>query len=229
MQQSGFARALMSGALIGLLLVAAVIGYLVWRGLEHSKTAGPDDVVVMLVLPDEEGVILPRVVDRYVSSESAFAVERLDPQATAQIPGTSYTLLRDAYSFEGPAGIVDAVASGIDRRPSYIVLDAKGIERLAGSQAFTIDIPEHMEVFDGQRLRTFEQGTTTISAEDLGLLFLGAQYLKDSSHQSVREQVGDAILQLLAADDAAGSWIETDLTPDDYDPFRSRLQIEVAR
>lgn len=228
MQSGGFTRALISGALIGLILVAAVLGYLFWRGLEHSKTAGPDDVIVMLVLPDEEGVILPRVIDRYESSADTLSIGHVDPRATAQIPGTSYTLLRDAYSFEGPAGIIDAIAPDIDRRPSYIVLDATGIERLAGSQAFELDIPEHMEVFDGQRLRTFEQGTTTISAEDLGLLFLGAEYLNDAAQQSVREQVGETISRLLAADMAAGSWVETDLTDDDYEQFRVHLRAGVA-
>ncbi len=219
MQQAGLGRSLMTGVLIGLLVVAAVVGYLLWNGYEQSKHAGPDDVVVMLVLPDEEGVILPRTVDRYVTNGDSTSVEHIDVRQTVEIPGTSYTQLRDAYTFQGPAGVAKAVGANAKRTPSYVVLDLAAYKRLMGEGPITIDIPAHMEVFDGQKLYTFEQGPATIAPQDLTALFMGLQYLSESQRQDVRAQIGDSLVASVAADPVATSWLETDLSAEEYALF----------
>ncbi len=217
MQHGGFGRSLLLGVLFGLLLVAVVVGYLLWRGLEHSATAGPDDVVLMLVLPDEDGIVLPRIVDRYRADDPSG--EHIDPRLEAEIPGTSYTQLRDAFTFEGPAGVVSAVAGSAKVMPSYVVVDAEGFARLMGDAPITIEVPAHMEVFDGTRLRTFEQGSAEITPADVTALFLGSQYLDAEERESVRVQVGEAMAARIAATPDAGAWLETDLTPEEFALF----------
>jgi len=227
-QQGGFGRSLLTGVLIGLILVAAVVGYLLWTGLQESKHAGPDDVAVMLALADEEGVVLPRTVDRFVTSSGATTVEHVDVREEIEIPGTSYTQLRDAYTFQGPAGVAAAVGEGAERVPSYVVLDLAAYKRLMGDKAIRVDIPEHMEVFDGESLRTFEEGETEIGPDDITALFLGVQYLDADQRERVGVQVGEAIAQRLAEDPSAGSWLETDLNAEEYAVFAAAVSKAVA-
>jgi len=227
-QQGGFGRSLLTGVLIGLLLVAAVVGYLLWTGLQESKHAGPDDVVVMLVLPDEEGVVLPRTVDRYVTSGTGATVEHIDVRKEIAIPGTSYTQLRDAYAFQGPSGVAAAVGADAERTPSYVVLDTNAYARLMGDEPITIDIPEHMEVFDGDTLRTFEVGEAQVAPEDIVALFLGLQYLDAEQRDDVRAQVGLAIAARLAADPSTVPWLETDLSAEEYAAFVTSVGKVVA-
>jgi len=227
-QQGGFGRSLLVGVLIGLLLVAAVVGYLLWAGLQESKHAGPDDVAVMLVLPDEEGVVLPRTVDRFVTAAGTTSVEHVDVDGEIEIPGTSYTQLRDAYTFQGPSGVAAAVGSGAEKVPSYVVLDLAAYRRLMGDEPIMVDIPAHMEVFDGESLRTFEQGEAEIGPDDITALFLGVQYLNASQREDVSAQVGDAIAGKLAADPSAGSWLETDLSAEEYAAFAAYVSGAVA-
>lgn len=228
MQQGGFGRALLTGVLIGLLLVAAVVGYLLWSGLQESKQAGPDDVVVMLVLSDEEGVVLPRTVDRYVTSSGATSVEHIDVRKEIDIPGTSYTQLRDAYAFQGPSGVAAAVGADAERTPSHVVLDLGTYTRLMGDEPIVIDVPEHMEVFDGETLRTFEEGEAKVRPEDITALFLGLQYLDADQREDVRAQVGVAIATRLAADPAAAAWLETNLEAEEYAQFVQSISKVVA-
>lgn len=219
MQQGGFGRSLLTGALIGLVLVAVVVGYLLWNGLEESKQAGPDDVVVMLVLPDEEGVVLPRVVTRYVTTGEGTTAKDVDVRAQIEIPGTSYTQLRDAYTFQGPAGVASAVGTSSERTPSYVVIDAEDYAQLMGEEPVEIEVPAHMEVFDGARLHTFEQGVASIGTDAIAPLFNGLQYLEASQRDYVRVQVGKALGEALAADPSAATWLETDLSAEEYAQF----------
>jgi len=227
-QQGGFGRSLLTGALIGLVLVAVAVGYLLWNGLQESKQAGPDDVTVMLVLPDEDGVVLPRVVIRYVTTAQGTTVQDIDVREQIEIPGTSYTQLRDAYTFQGPAGVASAVGSDSDRTPSYVVIDAEDYVRLMGEEPVDIEIPEHMEVFDGDRLHTFERGVTAIGPDAIAPLFNGIQYLEAKQRKDVRTQLGQALGSALAADPSAGSWLETDLSAEEYAQFAAAVSKAVS-
>jgi len=182
----------------------------------------------MLVLPDEEGVVLPRTVDRYVTSGTGATVEHIDVRKEIAIPGTSYTQLRDAYAFQGPSGVAAAVGVDAERTPSYVVLDTDTYARLMGDEPITIDVPEHMEVFDGETLRTFEAGETQVSPEDITALFLGLQYLDAEQRDDVRAQVGRAIAARLATDSAAVAWLETDLSAEEYAAFVASVGKVVA-
>lgn len=224
-QGAGIGRSLLIGSLMGLVAVAALAGWALWSGVVELSAPDGSDVVVILVLPDEEGVVLPRVIDRYsadTGSEAADAsvtAESVDPLLQTEIPGTSYTELREAYPFSGAAGVAKALAQGEDEPPAYILISPEALTELMGSDSIEIDIPSRMEVFDGSRLFTFEPGIADLEPDEVVALFKGADYLDDGDREAIREQVGSEVLRLLdqgSDDTGAPEIVETDLEPDAY-------------
>jgi len=65
-----------------------------------AAKAAPSKVVVVFAFPDEENVVTAQLVATVDYATGAYKVE--DTSATVSIPGTSYTMLRDAYPFGGP-------------------------------------------------------------------------------------------------------------------------------
>ncbi len=227
---SGFGKALAIGAGIGfavvaLLLVALVVlrpaGVLDRIGTSSARSTA-DDVVLVLVLPDEEGVVLPRVIDRYrlegaaPESISEVVSAHYDPAARVAIPGTSYDMLRDTYPFSGASGLAAAVASATpDVTPAYVVVDFEALEQLTRSSRFAIDVPEHMEVFDGFQLFTLEAGEGEFDAAQIAAMFKGAEYLEDADRESLRNQVGVQLLEALARTESF-ELVKTDLSAEEF-------------
>lgn len=220
----GFARALGFGALLGLFAVAALAGYVALNRDASSETAGVADVVVILALPDEDGVVLPRVIDRYRATDGEAKRESVDPLSEATIPGTSYTQLREAYPFSGATGLVSILAED-DSRPSYVLIVPDTWEALA-EEPITIEVPEHMEVFDGARLWTFEEGETELDADGVVALLTGADYLEDAPRARLREQVGAYVARRLEEQPDLLSSLETDLDPDAAAVFAASLGVD---
>ncbi|MHB9003861.1 MAG: hypothetical protein ACYC6C_07310 [Coriobacteriia bacterium] len=212
----GLGRSLAYGALAGLLAVVVVSGYLWYRASQEPRSAGADDVIVVLVLPDEEGVVLPRVIERVRAGES----ESVDPLSEARIPGTSYNMLREAYPFSGAAGLAAAVAGDGEIHPSYVVIDAEALDELAGDGAIEVDIPEQIDVFDGEQLFTFREGTQRIRSHEVDKAFNGADYLDEPARRAMREQIGAALLAMIAERGIDGA--ETDLTAEELDTWLTR-------
>lgn len=213
----GLGRSLAYGALAGLLAVVAVSGYLWYRTSQEPRSAGSDDVIVALVLPDEEGVVLPRVIDRVRDGKST----SVDPLTAARVPGTSYDVLREAYPFSGAAGLASALASDTEVRPSYVVVDADSWEQLTGGDSVTIDVPEQIDVFDGERLYTFREGQQDVDSGEIDELLNGADYLGAPARQKIREQIGRALLAMIAESGTHGA--ETDLTAQELDAWLQGL------
>ncbi|PKQ29388.1 MAG: hypothetical protein CVT60_05590 [Actinobacteria bacterium HGW-Actinobacteria-10] len=212
----GLGRSLAYGALAGLLAVLAASGYLWYRASQEPRSAGIDDVILVLALPDEEGVVLPRVIVRVREGES----ESVDPLSEARIPGTSYNVLREAYPFSGADGLASALAGDNEVRPSYVLIDEQAWDELASGDSLEIDIPEQIDVFDGERLYTFREGEQRIRSDQFDKLLNGADYLNEADRASVREQIGAALLEMIAGRgiDAA----ETDLTAEEIDAWLAR-------
>lgn len=214
----GIGRSLAYGALAGLLVVAALAAYVWYRMSAEPASAGAADVIVVLVLPDEEGVVLPRVIDRYTDGE----ITPVDPLSEARVPGTSYNVLREAYPFSGARGLAAAlVGESEGPPPSYVVLDADMFEQLAGDDAIEIEIPEHMDVFDGKRLYTFREGDQRIDPDEIAALFNGAEYLDAEPRADLRERVGEVLRTLLARQGIGEA--ETDLRAEEIEAWLEAL------
>lgn len=212
----GLGRSLAYGALAGLLAVVVASGYLWYRASQEPRSAGADDVLVVLVLPDEEGVVLPRVIERVIGDKSV----SVDPLSEARIPGTSYNVLREAYPFSGAAGLAGAAAGDAEVRPSYIVIDAQVLEELAGDESIPVYIPEQMDVFDGDQLYTFRLGRQRIRPEELDKVLNGADYLDEPARRTVREHISAALLAMIAEQGIDGA--ETDLTAEELQAWLAR-------
>ena len=211
-REFGIGRALAYGALVGLLVVAVGAGYLYYRMRTELQTAGADDVIVVLALPDDQGVVLPRVIDRVTDGE----VESVDPLTTATVPGTSYNVLRETYPFSGAEGLAAALADG-QTRPSYVVFEADAWEALAGDTTIVIDVPEQMDVFDGQAMYTFREGEQELDADEIAPLLNGADYVSEESREQIRTQLGEALLEMIAADGIGQA--DTDLSAEELNTW----------
>lgn len=217
-----FRKALVAGAVVGLLSSAALGAYVWWSGGLEGSSVSADDVALVLVLPDEQGVAIPRTITRYRDG----AATHVDPLATARIPGTTYDALRDAYPFGGGAGVASALAEAQgtgSQVPAYVVVDLDGWLALAatGGGPLTLDVPEHMEVFDGEWLYTFAEGVQRIEAGEVAALLSGAEYLEAPQRESLRIQVAEELARRLATAAGAGAAdvARTNLTPEQLEEW----------
>jgi hypothetical protein len=176
------------------------------------------DVVVALVLPDETDVVLPRAVMRlrieYLPPDVYLIdIEHVDPLRTTEIPGTSYSALRDAYSFGGAAGLARAVAAGSRPTPAYLVVGPDAWLELTSGDAVSVDVPRQIDVFDGTVLRTFPRGPARLSGDDVIALLNGADYLPAEEREQLREDLGERLLDALGEAPALPTKAPTDLDP----------------
>ncbi|MDZ4177753.1 MAG: hypothetical protein U1E29_00755 [Coriobacteriia bacterium] len=239
----GLGRPLLVGTLIALVLIAALA---VWAFTGGEFQLGGDDVndaIVVLVLPDEDGTLIPRTITRLgidADAATTIPIDHVDPRSPAIIPGTTYSELRDAYPFGGGAllariltettGTADTATAGNNpgsdaRQSAHVILDMDALRTVAMGRtaAFDLEIPEHMEVFDGERLFTFEEGAATVTLDELPALFAGAEYLSAAEREIVRVQVAEEIISLLRGGGTQlYDAVETDLSADRYAEFVSK-------
>lgn len=222
-----FRRALLAGTLAGVVVIAAIAAYVFATGGLRPAHAGADDVIVVLILPDEDGVAIPRTIARYAAI--APAALHVDPLTPAKIAGTGYDTLRDAYPFGGGSGLASALhgatppppgAAASGPRPAYVLVDRDALIALAtlgGMNArLTLDNPEHMEVFDGSAMYTFTEGSITVDPADLPALFNGAEYLTEADRESLRVQVAGEIVSRLVSAPGSFDSVETDLSAEEF-------------
>ena len=193
-------RSALLGAALAILAVALVAAAFAMHVLPVSPPAAkpPSTVALALVLPAADGANAPRVIDVYVETPSGWTVRSVSPTTPADIPGTSASTLADAYSFGGGKGLASALAAnpGIPVDAWVIVNEAAWLQ-LHGHNALSIELPSDVEVFDGSRLYSYADGTTSVPAEELPQLLQGAAYLSAGGDESVRGQVGGALAKAL--------------------------------
>lgn len=195
---------------VGVVVVLAVSG--VFGPARGDARTARGDALCALVLPDENGVVRPRVIDVVSRTATGWVAVSVSPTLSAVVPGTSGHTLADAYTFGGGSGLLDAYnASGHGRVEHWVTVDAAGWSRLAGTESLSLDIPRHMEVFDGRRLVTFEAGPASVPASEAAVLLDGVDYLDPSDAARVREQVGRLLLGFLSSG-SAGSFAQSDLS-----------------
>jgi hypothetical protein len=205
------------------LAVAGVGGYF-WlqsRGAT-SKSQSLERVVVVFASRGEDGSQLAQVVA--VVTDDGRSVRFHDPGEKVTIPGTSYTMLRDAYPFGGAKMVAGALTSDASVRTSYVdVPEAVWLRMLEARGPLAMEIPAPIDVFDGERLVSIGEGTATVPAADVPLMLQGASYLKAPGAMSVIEQVGKASLAALGASrDRVG--VQTDLSDEAFARLREALK-----
>ncbi len=204
------------------ILVLAGVAVTIFGGRSNGQTA-ESDVLVILVLPGEDGVVLPRTIDRHQVSDGALQIESLDPMSTVTIPGTGFNLLRDIYPFEGPAGLAEGVSSD-SPRPAYVVLDDKDLDVLAAESSLGVQLPTQIDVFDGEQMFTFPQGQMSLDGKQMVAMLKGIEYLETPDRTAVTEQLGREIARVLGIVGLPHGEVVTDLSPEEYQRWLSILQ-----
>jgi len=209
---------------LGIVALAAVRSDI--EGLVPAPT-GPDNVLVILALPGEDGVVLPRVANQYRRIDQEVHQESIDLTRSHTIPGTSFSRLRDVYSFEGGQGLARTISEPMTR-PAYVVLEVDDLQALLGTERFVIETPEHMDVYDGVQLYTFRPGQEmALDASQTVALFMGAEYLSEPHRQTVILDSGREVIRLLLEERLDHSAVETDLNPEEYAMFLQNLAMFV--
>jgi hypothetical protein len=194
-------KSMLVGAVVALLLVGIAVA-LVATGtisrFEHEAASVSGPVLVAIVLPDENGVVKPRVIDTYTRTASGWELRSVDPSMPAVVSGTSAGTLQDAYSFGGGDALDSAYVSAGGTKPSaWVLVDARSLESLLGSGTLPVELPGNVEVFDGGQLYTFSAGSSRIAAARLPQLIDGVAYLGASDALRVREQIGEDVASAL--------------------------------
>lgn len=211
------------------LVVAGAVGALVLTGAlggQAVRAEELDRVLVVAASPDEHGEVVGQIVA--VVSVADGGVEALDPGMQVAIPGTSYSTLADAYPFGGGAGTAAAYAraSGSERLP-YVALGPEQLSAaVAGAGGLEIMLPTDVQVFDGERLYSFEEGRRTLDAAEVRALLKGVPYLGDRDREELQATLAGALGRALADSDVlAMPTLDTSLS----DEALGRLKGAVGR
>lgn len=196
-------RTIAIGAGAGLLVVV-IVGFMAMAGLlsgsagQAAAPAGP--VLVMLVMPDAEGVFVPRTIDLYTPLGEFTTVRSIDPSSAASVSGTTAQTLADAYSFGGGAAVAAAFAGTENAAaPGWVVVRPEAWRALVGSDTVHLDLPRDMQVFDGAQLYAYPSGPYELPTDQTPQLLDGASFLSAVDGKSVREQLGDVLASRLAS------------------------------
>ncbi len=181
-------------ALAMALAVAAAV--LVWARAEGplSQVETPREVVVVFAGPDETGMQVAQAIE--ILDVRKRTVRYVDPLATVTVPGTSYRTLRDAYPFGGAETAAETLVEG--DRVGWLDVPYGTWMSAVGSSGISIDVSSRMDVFDGERLVTFSEGSQTISAQDMASLANGAAFLRPRERSRLMGEVGAECVALLA-------------------------------
>lgn len=195
-------RAMLIGAIAGLVVAAGLLGWVLWQGSRAGGGGYPSagaPVLVIAVMPDAAGVEVPRVIDEYRTDGAMTIVRSIDPSMAAVVSGTSAQTLAQAFVFGGGRAIASSLTSGGVEPPSWIVVSQDSLASLISLGSVTLDVPQDMQVFDGHGLYSFASGRQAIALSRLPQLFDGTSYLSRADAKVLREQVGDALASGLAS------------------------------
>lgn len=227
---SGFWRAVLVGAILGVLVVGGFAGA-VALGLvpgthDHSVQAAEGPVLIALVLPDADGVSAVRAVEVFERAGGALRTSPIDPLTSATVPGTSATTLAEAYAFGGGEGLARAysqVSGGVS--PVWVVVEPTAWTALMGASALRVTLPADMEVFDGNQLYSYAQGDASFPAAEAAQVMNGAAHLAARDRAVLRMAIGDQLLVAIAQQRLTSeSGIGTNLTTEELAIWLSALQ-----
>ena len=221
-------RSVVIGAACAVVVVAVGVGVLLMRGGAAGGASGgvaqaaPSKVVVVFAFPDEDNVVTAQLVATVDYATGAYQVE--DTSATVSIPGTSYTMLRDAYPFGGAEAVASALADGkpvagtawVDVSPAaWTRLLKTGVEVTLTAPFDTFeDATDHYSEFIA--------GSQHVAATDLWGLVNGAVYLDAQDRGAIRGALAAASLRELVST-GPSQGITTNLTAEQWAAFAKVL------
>ena len=195
-------RWVLIGAASAVVLVALVVGALVMNtgaGRGDSSSEAPTKVVVVFAMAGEDDVVTAQLVTIVDPSSGSFELQ--ETSATVSIPGTSFSLLRDAYPFGGAKAVATAIEGGsLKSGTAWVdVSPAAWGQLLASGVDVTITVP--FDTYDDvtDHYSAFEVGPQRVAAADLRALVNGVAYLAPDSRQAILDAVAKASLRALAS------------------------------
>lgn len=218
-------RWVLVGATSAVVLVALVVGVLAMRGNTGpggASSAPPTKVVVVFAMAGEDRVVTAQMVAVVDPANGRYELQ--DTSATVSIPGTSYSLLRDAYPFGGAKAVAAAIDGGeIKTGTAWVDVSPEAWQRLlAAGVDVTITVP--FDTFDEvtERYTAFEAGGKHVEAADLWALVNGVGYLDAQPRRTIMGGLAAASLSELAKA-APKDGISTSLPSDQWAVFAKRL------
>lgn len=231
---SGFWRAVIAGAVVGVLvvggLVAAIALGLVPGTSDRTAQAARGPVLIALVLPDAEGLNTVRTIELFESSGGSLRTSPVDPLTSATVPGTSATTLAEAYAFGGGERLATAFSQSAGGEiPLWVVIEPQAWSTLTGTGSIPVTIPADIEVFDGKQLYSYAQGDGSFPAEQVSKVMDGADHLTATERAVLREAVGDALLSSIVREGLPSeSGVSTNLTAEELATWLSALKSTVG-
>lgn len=231
---SGFWRAVLIGAVTGVLVVGVIVGAVVLGFVPGTQDRGAQasdgPVLVALVLPDADGIKVVRTLSVLERAGNTLRMSSIDPLTAATVPGTSGTTLAEAYSFGGGAGVAKAYAQlKGSEDPLWAAVTPKGWTALVGSTRIPVTMPANIEVFDGSQLYSYAKGDPGFPASEVAKVMDGAAHLSASDRETIRDAAASALITALARKGAQeGPGIETNMRPEEYAIWLAALKKGVA-
>ncbi len=214
------------GAALAVIVVAATVGALVLlrpgAGAGSAKAVVPSKVVVVFALADENNVVTAQLVAVVDGASGTYQLQ--DTTATAVIPGTTYTQLRDAYPFGGAQAVAAALEGGsIKPGTAWVDISPQAWQRLVAA-GVDVTITAPFQTFNDvtEYYSQFETGAQHVAAADLWGLVNGLPYLGAEERRTITEALAAASLRELALS-APSQGIGTNLTSAQWAGFAKGL------
>lgn len=199
----GFGRAVVFGALVGLV---AVLGAAVLVAVRADEAAEVSELLVVLAVGDEQGVH-SGVVVADVGLEPQ-RVRLIDPTRESRLVGVAYSRIGEAYPFGGGSAVLEAArGAGLTKARAAVGIDedvwTKAVDAAGG---LTVRIPEDVNAFVGGRLQRFVEGTETVSGRRAAALIVASRYVTDPvERRELREAVSIGALRAVGGIDRSGA------------------------
>jgi hypothetical protein len=196
----GLGKAVLGGVLMGLLAVAAFLGWLIYSnpvGESPSPDGAPSSVVAAFVMRDADG---SSVAGAIFVVDSDGTITAVDSQATVAIPGTSFDQLQDTYAFGGGRAVSEGVASATnaDSLPWVVIPETTWRELIDEAGGLTVEVPVAANVFAEDTLYSVSLGTTRLSGGEVAALEIAAGVQEDPADAaSLRAALSDGLAALL--------------------------------
>ncbi|MCL5887878.1 MAG: hypothetical protein M1617_06280 [Actinobacteria bacterium] len=211
------------GATIAVVLIVGAGVAVTILGGRIANEPAESDVLLILALPGEDDIVLPRTIDRHQFQSGTMEIQSLDPMSTVTIPGTGLNLLRDVYPFEGPAGLAESISSD-SPHPAHVVLDSQDLGALTAEGKLTVHLTTQIDVFDGEQMFTFPQGPMPLDAQQITAMLKGVEYLEAADRVPIIEGLGREVARTLGIVGIPHSEVDTDLSPDEYQRWLAKLE-----